>query len=339
MRIVSHRRLPHTLIAAAIATIGAGATCTAHADIVGAPIDLSAHVREADIPGSTIFDDTHSTLGAGTTPVEKAEYLYIAKKGFNSSGRSNNIPQAFSSALAQSDGNGGVGVTAWIGSNANNNPPGIRQLVAEATWKQNFTYNGTVPISLSLHINIPALEVGLIGVAPNRDSINAQETADARATLETTIIHANGSTTPERSFEYGLRAFEQQVPLGPGIFENFADVDFIGASNALFSSFQFKGDQFNPRFTVSDVSTDVKLGDLEPGDTVRYIYKLTAQGTTAGGERGYVAFLGDPFGLQATGGNLVLTTAAVPEPSTWVLCALGLAGVAASLRRRRSPGA
>ena len=48
------------------------------------------------------------------------------------------------------------------------------------------------------------------------------------------------------------------------------------------------------------MSTDVKLGTLQPGDTVSYVYQLTAQGTTHGGEQGYVAFLGDPFGLDVT---------------------------------------
>ena len=41
---------------------------------------------------------------------------------------------------------------------------------------------------------------------------------------------------------------------------------------------------------------NIKLGTLEPGDTVSYVYQLTAEGTTHGGEQGFVAFLGDPFG-------------------------------------------
>ena len=153
-------------------------------EIVGAPIDLSAFVHEALLPGGTIFEDTHSVTGALTTPKQSAEYLYLASKGENLSGRSTNIQGAFASALAESDGNGGVGVTAWIGgSPSNTNPASIGQLVSQATWKQNFTYNGTVPASISLHLHIPALEVGLIGVPPNRDSISATETAEAKATL------------------------------------------------------------------------------------------------------------------------------------------------------------
>src|SRR6516165_87627 len=117
--------------------------------IVGAPIDVSAFVHEGLLPGGTIFEDTHAVTGAFTTPVQSEEYLYLASKGENLSGRSTNITGAFASSLAQSDGNGGVGVTAWIGgSPSNTNPASIGQLVSQATWKQSFTYNGTVAASI-----------------------------------------------------------------------------------------------------------------------------------------------------------------------------------------------
>src|SRR6516165_9567935 len=132
-------------------------------EIVGAPIDLSAFVHEALLPGATIFEDTHSVTGAFTTPTQSAEYLYLASQGENLSGRSTNIQGAFASALAESDGNGGVGVTAWIGgSPSHTNPASIGQLVSQATWTQSFTYNGTVPASISVQLHIPALAVGLI---------------------------------------------------------------------------------------------------------------------------------------------------------------------------------
>src|SRR6516162_11210475 len=141
---------------------------------VGSPIYSSAYIHEAWPSCETIFEDTHSVTGALTTPIQSADYLYLASVGENLSGRSTNIQGAFASALAQSDGNGGVGVTAWIGgSPSNTNPASIGQLVSQATWNQNFTYDGTAPVSISLHLHFPALEVGLIGVAPNRDSISA----------------------------------------------------------------------------------------------------------------------------------------------------------------------
>jgi MYXO-CTERM domain-containing protein len=316
-------------------------------EIVGAPIDLSAFVHEALIPGATIFEDTHTVTGASTTPTQSAEYFYSASKGENLSGRSTNITGAFASSLAESNGNGGVGVTAFIGgSPSNSNPAAIGQLVSEATWAQTFTYNGTIPAAISLQLHIPALQVGLIGVAPNRDSVSATETAEAEATLETTIIHPDSSTSRGASFEFGLSAFEQQLIIRPGDFANFADVRFLGANAStvsLFDSFKDNGDRSNPRFSIDAVTTNVKLGTLQPGDTVSYVYKLLAEGTTHGGEHGYVAFLGDPFGLDLVSDNLVLsidateTPGAVPEPASWALALLGLAFVGARGRRSSAP--
>src|SRR5262249_55573980 len=97
-------------------------------------------------------------------------------------------------------------------------------------------------------------------------------------------------------------------------------------------------DPFNPRFDMKPVSTDVGLGTLQPGDTVSYVYQLTAQGTTNGGEQGFVAFLGDPFGVDVTTGNLVLSTSAVPEPAAWMLTAIGLACIAVVRGGRRRGG-
>jgi hypothetical protein len=189
-------------------------------------------------------------------------------------------------------------------------------------------------------LNIPAIEVGLIGVAPQRDSVSAAETAEAKASLQTTIIHPDFSTSPGGTFEFGLRAFERQLSLSPGVFSNFADVQFIGANDStvdLFNSFRDNGSDSNPRFTIDSVSTDVKLGLLQPGDTVSYVYQLTAQGTTHGGEHGHVAFLGDPFGLEVTLGNLILSMTPVAEPAAWIPSLVGLLCMLAARGDRSSP--
>src|SRR5262249_60345764 len=107
----------------------------------------------------------------------------------------------------------------WLGgSPRNTTPAAIGQLVHRATWQQTFTYNGTVPASISLHLSIPALQVGLIGVPPNRDSFSATETAEAKATLSATIIHPDFSTSRGANFEFGLQALERQLEFHPGDF-------------------------------------------------------------------------------------------------------------------------
>src|SRR5262245_44043761 len=337
---VAPRHRPRQVVLTACLAVASMASQAVGGEIVGAPIDLSAFVHEAVIPGATIFEDAHTVTGSFTTPKQSAEYLYLASQGENLSGHSTNIQGAFASALAESDGNGGVGVTAWIGgSPSNTNPAAIGQLVSQATWKQNFTYNGTAPASISVQLHIPALQVGLIGVPPNRDSVSATETAEAKATLEATIIHADSSMSPGASFEFGLRTFERQLILGPGHFENFADVGFLGANNStvdLFQSFKDNGDPFNPRFTLDSVTANIKLGTLQPGDTVSYVYQLTAQGTTHGAEQGYMAFLGDPFGLDVTSGNLILSISSVPEPATGVLGVIGMVCIVVALGVRRA---
>src|SRR5262249_24668076 len=116
------RRRPVALAACLAVALVAGQTVRA-GSIVGAPIDLSAFVQEALLPGGTIFADTHSVTGALTTPKQSAQYLYLATKGENLSGRSTNITGAFASALAESDGNGGVGVTAFIGGKPSHRQP------------------------------------------------------------------------------------------------------------------------------------------------------------------------------------------------------------------------
>jgi hypothetical protein len=83
----------------------------------------------------------------------------------------------------------------------------------------------------------------------------------------------------------------------------------------------------------------VKLASLQPGDTLSYVYALTAEGTTHGFEHGYFAFLGDPFGASVVGGNLGVTVSLVaptPLPSAVLLFGSALAGLGFFGRRRVS---
>jgi hypothetical protein len=295
---------------------------TSYADnfgVVGSPIDLSANLSESILPGDKVFQRSNPVLGTEPDPKQSAELLHISDTGVNGSGRSNNIKGAFASSLAESDGNGGVGVSQLIfGSPGDTGDNVTRQLTAQSLWTQTFVYNGTPTVDITLHLHIPALQVQLLGAPPNRDNPSFTETAEARANVDTVITHADGTFAKGGSFEFGLREFETQIPDGTGTFLNFTDVDILGTDASLFATLR---PNFVGAFNIDSVSTDVDLGELHTGDTLAYVYTLTANGTTHGFERGYDAFLGDPFGADIVADNLrttvtLVTPSEVPEPGT-----------------------
>ena len=326
MKILITRRA----VAAALISVFSGGTLhagPAQFGVIGSPIDLSANVQEAILPGGTVFQDSKPLFGTEPDPKQSAELLHLSDKGVNGSGRSTSISRAFASSLAELNGNGGVGVSQLIfGSPGDLDENVVRQLVAQSLWTQTFVYNGSPAVDIELHLHIPALQVQLIGVPPSRDNPSFTETAEASARVDTVITHANGSFSKGGSFEFGLREFETQIPDGTGTFENFADVDFIGTDAPLFDSFVCN---FVSACNIGSVSSDVNLGVLHTGDTLAYVYTLTAQGTTHGFERGYDAFLGDPFGAESVADNLNVTVALadVPEPNTSALVLFGLTGL------------
>jgi len=292
------------------------------------PIDLSANVIESILPGGTVFHDSKPLFGTTVDPLQSAELLHVSGTGVNASGRSTNISGAFASSLAASDGNGGVGVSQLIfGSPGDPGQDAIRKLVAQSLWTHTFVYDGPAARDL-LHLNIPTLQVGLLGVPPRRTGPSAAETAEAVARVDSVITHPDGSMV-QGLFEFGLREFETQVPSGKDLL-NLADKEVIEHPNPLVftPTLRFNGDDFNPSYTLDPVSLDLDLGVLQPGDTMSWVYTLTAQGTTHGFERGYYAFLGDPFGAEVTTGNLSETIGAstdTPEPNTSALILLGFA--------------
>ena len=290
----------------------------AHAQIDFGAMTLNAGVHEAlvnptrdpttFVEKQKIFDDAHEAPDAG--PHERAEFLYHASQGENFSGRSKNITDAFASSLAVGDHTGGVGVTSFVGAGASDTDPNAaQQLEAFATWKQDFANNGSETLGTLWHLEIRALEVGLFNI-PNEETTfrGITETAEAEANLAFVITHADGSTT-KGSFEFGLRVFEQQVPSGAQVFD-VVEHKFIGdnvATLPLFNkSFHDNGSSSEPKLFLDALSTDVDTGDLEPGDTLDVVYQLSAKGTTHGGEQGFLAFLGDPFGVIGTSGGFVL---------------------------------
>jgi len=312
-------------------SVGILTASTLQFGVVGSAIDLSANVSEAILPGGTIFQQSDPLFGTAPDPKQSAELLHNSSTGVNPSERST-VRGAFASSLAESDGNGGVGVSQLIfGSPGGPGQNVIRQLVAQSLWTQTFVYNGTPTVGIALHLHIPALQVELWGIPPNRDNPSFTETAQAVARVDSVITHPDGTFSHGGGFEFGLREFETQVPDSAGTFLNFADLELIGTDGPLFASLHVDTDfpQTRVRWRIDSVSTDVNLGLLHTGDTLSYVYTLTAEGTTHGFERGYDAFLGDPFGVDVVANNLSasVSLADAPEGSTCLLMLLGLAGL------------
>ncbi len=334
----------NALAALIAALVSVFSSASLYAATIPLTVDLSANVIESVLPGGTVFHDSKPLFGTTADPLQSAELLHLSDTGVNASGRSTNISGAFASSLAESDGNGGVGVSQLIfGNPGGSAQDAVRQLVAQSLWTNTFVYNGP-PAHDFLHLNIPTLQVGLLGVPPRRSGPSATETAEADARVDMVITHPDGSMT-QGIFEYGLREFETQVPSGKDLL-NLADKRILEHPNPLLftPTLTFNGDDFNPSYTLSPVALDLDLGVIQAGDTMSWVYTLTAEGTTHGFERGYFAFLGDPLGGQVSTGNMtetIVASTAAPEPGTSALILLGFAGLllwhgrkAGSLRSR-----
>jgi hypothetical protein len=327
------------LTAVLISAFSSGTLYAGTFGVFGFPIDISANVKETLLPsGTVLFQDSLPLFD--TVEGESANVLDISSTGVNASGRSTNISGAFASSLSAADGSGGVGVSQLIfGSPGGSGPDAARQLFAQSLWTQTFTYTGEFPIDLTLHVHIPTLQVGLLGVPPRRSGLSATETAQASAKLVASVTHPD-LTISGSSFEFGMREFERQFPSGSDLL-NLVDTEFLGQTGSLGKAPKFNGDDFNPTFTFDPVSLDLNLPELHKGDTLSYVYTLTAEGTTHGFEQGSFAFLGDPFGGEVISDNLSVTVTPVtpvtpadaPEASTCLLMLSGLAGVFAWRRR------
>ena len=217
------------MFAVALFAAAPNARADASSGLIVGGINLSASPTETLFPGGTVYADSHKTSGTSGGPQQSAEYLYLTPTfGFNFSGRSTNIQSAFSSSLIQTNGNGAVGVSGWSASAPERAKGATGQLTALADWQQTFTYTGADEVELVLRLHIPELQVGLLGVSPNRSAVSKTESAQTSATVDTVIVHADATQDQARNFEYGLREEEVQLPLGPGIFSNAADLSFIG---------------------------------------------------------------------------------------------------------------
>ena len=117
--------------------------------------------------------------------------------------------------------------------------------MAQSLWTDTFVYDGPAAHDF-LHLNIPTLQVGLLGVPPRRTGQSKTETAEARAEVDSVITHPDGSMA-QGLFQFGLREFETQVPSGKDLL-NLADKQILEAPNPLVFTpvLRFNGDDFNP---------------------------------------------------------------------------------------------
>jgi hypothetical protein len=307
----------------ALALCGIAAQAGDEEDILIGPTNLSARVTES-LNNTALFDQSRTVNGTEPDPLQRTELLHLSILGGNGSGRSTQITQAFGSASAQSDKSGGVGVSMQTEQGVG----GVLRMTAEALFSQTISYFGEGDQFLALELHIPGIEVGLLEVPPFTSALRATETAQATAELVSFIEHADGTRDMGPFFQFGILMKETQIELAPGTFENFADVEFLFENVPDTQVGTHSNDSVtSPRFSLDPVTLTPTLGTLHHGDSVSFVYSLTAVETTAGGEgKGAFAFIGDPFNVIG-GPNLVplLTpVAAVPEPANAAMLLAGL---------------
>lgn len=336
-----------TLCVAALAVATSGAQADPIFGVIDGPINLLADVTQASTPGAIVFSGNARAVGTITGPLQRAEFLHLVPAGLNTSGLGPGIRSGFASSLAESDGNGGVGVSNTLfGPHLDRAQTTTADLVSQAVWTQTFVHAGLGPTDITLSLEIPPVQVGLFGAGPARSRPSDTETAQATATVNTFITRADGSSRQALAFDYGIETHEVQFARpGTGFISN--EVVAFGIGDTDDARIERGGSNFSPIFTLPAFSADVRLGTLSVGDELTYTYTLQARGTTNAGERGYHAFIGDPFGVETVSGNLRsrITLAdpgagpgpapgpvQVPVPSTaWLL----VAGLALLLGRPR----
>lgn len=320
---------PLAPLAVAALALAAGAA-SAHIPV---PLDLSARVVESHNPGGIVYDDFDTVYGTEPDPLQSVERLYLRTPGANFSGHSTQIGQAFSSAAAASDGNGGVGVSWWLGGGVSpSNPSAYGTLDAQVTWAGKYQYLGSQRASMMLDVNLPTMIVGLIGVPPQRDSPNKIESAQVTVSVDSLITDSSGAVRKGTSFLMALRVEEYQLFVSPGNYQNFADLSFVGDWSGFYSQVRITRDQ--DEWSLDPMHGSLSVGTLDFGETVEFTYRLEASTSTFGYERGGYAFLGDPFHVDVGGGGIGITPLPVPEPSPALLLTGGLAWLA--WRRRRA---
>ena len=223
--------------------------------------------------------------------------------------------QGFASASVNNFGFIGVGVSGFFFPNALPK----NALTAEASGTLSVFNDSTESQKLLVNFLIPPPTFQFFGIG---DSVPPNLARDVAAVVSarmlSTITHADGSIEPQHTaLDYGMTLFRDRV-VGTLFPIPTADASKLTRFDAPDGSFGF---QLEPL-----VLTDFFIAEFAPGDTIEFTFDYLASASTGFGETGIFAAIGDPLDLATGGGHfdIRVVATAVPEPTTWMLLAIGL---------------
>jgi PEP-CTERM motif len=315
------------LLAAALAPLSVPA-----ADLAISDVDLSTFTGFTTQLQPAKSDSDSKTAPFQSTSVVSAKSLVQA-----GSIPFPNLPtsqtQAFASASVNNFGFIGVGVSGFFFQNSLPK----NALTADASGTLSIFNNSTESQKLLVDFLIPPPTIQLFGIGNSLPPDPARDVAAVvSARMLSTITHADGSIDQQNTaLDYGMTLFRDP---------NFGVLFAIPTRDAEGNLTRFEEPDGSFGFQLEPlVLTDFFIAEFAPGDTLEFTFDYLAAASTGFGETGIFAAIGDPLNLTTGGGRIdahFAPTAAIPEPSTWALLAIGLLALPfwarAGAQRRRT---